>query len=108
MAMPPQDSAPPPQAAPQDEGAAEQPADQSDQSGDPKQLLIDVNSGLAKVAALVAKAGAPPDIVKELEQCVQMYRSAVGKLMGGGGSSPADQGSGSPEAGGNPNAQPMP
>lgn len=107
MAMPPPDSASPPDQAPP-EGAPQEGPPSDDQVEDPKQLLMDVNSGLAKIASLVSKAGAPPDVVKDLEQCVQLYRSAVGKLLGVGGSSPADQGMGSPEAGGNPNAQPMP
>lgn len=102
MPMPP--DAPMPQEA---EAPAEQPAQGG---GDAKQLLMDVNSGLAKIVQLAAKGGAPKEIVAELDASLQSFRSAVSKLMGGGapsGPQPADAGSAAPEAGGNKNAVPM-
>ena len=108
MAMPP--ASMPPQA----EGPGE--SEQGHEGGDPtagasgKDLIIGVHSGLAKVVALAAKAGAPEDIVAELKSSLDSFKSAMSKLMGaggGGGPQPADAGSASPEQGGNPNAVPM-
>lgn len=99
MAMPPADAPMPPQAE-----TAEQPQGGGE---DPKQLIIDVHTGLAKIVQMV-EGKAPEPIVKQLEGSLQAFRSAMEALMGGGGQpQPADSGSSSPEQGGNPNAVPM-
>ncbi len=98
MPMPPEAAAPP---APEQEEASEG-------GENPKELIIGVHTGLAKVVQLVSKAGAPEEVVAELQGALDAYRSAMEKLMGGGGKpSPADAGSASPEQGGNKNAVPM-
>ena len=100
MAMPPASMPEQSEGAPPQEGGGE--------SG--KELIIGVHSGLAKVVALAAKAGAPEEIVAELKSSLDAFKSAMSKLMGaggGGGPQPADAGSASPEQGGNPNAVPM-
>ncbi len=114
MAMPPMP--PESQGAPApDEGPAEQSQDQGEQGQDPKQLLVDVHSGLAKVAQLAASAGAPPTVLKQLQVSLDSFRSAVEEMLnmkGGGdsGAAPAGQEMHSmapSEVGGNPNARPM-
>ena len=110
MAMPPNAPMPPQDNAAEDaqDGGAD---DAQEQAGGAsgKELIVSVHSGLAKVVQLASKAGAPEDVVAELQSSLDSFRSAIEKLMGGAsGPKPASNGSASPEQGGNPNAVPMP
>lgn len=102
--MPPQGSAPAPQeGAPQDGGAPDEGA--VDQPSDPKQLLIEVHTGLSKILQAAQKAGAPTSVLKQLQTSLDSFRGAVEEMIGGGGQ---QQHQVAPsEVGGNPNAVPM-
>ncbi len=99
MPMPPQ--------AMQESAEGEAPQGGGGMSG--KDLVVGVHAGLSKVAELAASTGAPEDVVQDLQSALASFKSAMEKLMGGGGpvAAPAGPGSAAPEAGGNPNAKPM-
>jgi hypothetical protein len=88
--------------------AEETPSGEAASSQDPKQLIIGVNTGLAQILQAAQSAGAPDQIVSDLQTSLQAFRSAMDAMVNGGGSkAPADSGTASPEAGGNKNAMPM-
>lgn len=109
MAMPPAQDAMPPQQP--DAGGAPPPDDAGggDQQ-DPKQVLIEVNTGLAKILDVAMKAGAPDSVVKQFKMALDSFRGGVEELMSGKQGQPPgmQQHQVAPsEVGGNPNAVPM-
>lgn len=91
--------------APQEQAAEGQAQPQG--GGDAKQLIIGINSGISQILQAAQEAGAPEEILGQLQQSLSLFRGAIEGLQGGGKGAPADAGSASPEAGGNKNAVPM-
>jgi hypothetical protein len=96
--------------------AMDQPQGQAP-AGDVGQLLVETDKNLAMIAKAAGSADQMPDDLKEgFQQVSDMFRSLLDKaLKTGGGEEAAEgesgpqpmQGTGTPEAGGNPNARPV-
>lgn len=106
---------PQPQGAPPAQGSPD-PSQQGQGPGKASQLVASIHDGLMQLMDMVNKAGIKP-AEAALAKLIQGFESLVENELGSGGEqeqpgapdeSQQPPGSASPEAGGNPNARPMP
>jgi hypothetical protein len=83
-----------------------EPQGQAQQGGGIVEALIETDKRLFSIVNAVSQSPAPDEVKQAFGQALEAYRAGLEALTGGG-QQPEQQGAVAPEAGGNPNAQPM-